>query len=431
MSAKERHRGLAVVVGLALAAGGGALVGANYIKSPAQVAAEAAAPPSGPVTVAVEKRIVRATMVVRGDVTPESSFVVAAPAPREVAKPVLTRLAGDVGHVVAAGQVVAEVSGRPVIVLPGPTPAYRDLAPGAKGDDVAQLQEALRDLGHRVTDARGIYGISTGAAVVALYRSTGYEAQPTGPDDDRQIKAATRQVRDLQRAHDEVPPEGKAAAARTLADAKEDLADLVARTGPVVPIGEIAFSPVLPARIVARPVPLGGAVTGELVTLAGGRLVVRARVDERNAQLVRAGMAVEGVSEMHGKQFVGTVAEIAPGTPPGGVPQPAAQPGGGGVRPPTDPRPQITVHPAQPLDVSMVGQNVRLTVIAAGTDHDVLVVPLAAVSAREGGQAVVVRLTGGREERLVVTPGVSGGGFVEVTPTDTTLSPGDRVVVGW
>jgi len=424
---RGRRGVLVLVVGFSVAAGGGALVGANFIRSPAQVAADAQPPPSGPVTVPVAKRVIRTTVVLRGDVEPESRFTVAAPAPRDAARPVLTRLPSAPSDEVRAGQVLADVSGRPVIALPGATPAYRDLTPGAEGDDVAQLQAALTALGHRPGDPDGVYGPGTRAAVTALYRAAGYEPQQSADSDAERLKLAKRQVRDLEQAHRSAPPETRAATAQRLADAREDLAEVVASTGSTVPVGEIAFVPTLPARVatvLARP---GEQVTGDLMTLAGGPLVVRARVDERGAGLVRAGLPVEIVAELRGERAAGSVAGVAVADrEPVRRSDTAAQP----AQSAEDQRLVVLVHGEEPLPPTMAGQNVRLTIVSASTAEDVLVVPLAAVSSRADGQAVVVRVVDGREQQVVVQAGVSGGGFVEARPVDGGLAPGDRVVVG-
>lgn len=54
----------------------------------------------------------------------------------------------SVGSVVSSGERLAEVDGRPVVLLTGERPAWRELAPGIDdGADVRQLEQALADLG--------------------------------------------------------------------------------------------------------------------------------------------------------------------------------------------------------------------------------------------------------------------------------------------
>jgi peptidoglycan hydrolase-like protein with peptidoglycan-binding domain len=54
----------------------------------------------------------------------------------------------SLGQLIRAGQRLYEVNGRPVILLDGPTPAYRDLTAGdGNGPDILELNRNLVDLG--------------------------------------------------------------------------------------------------------------------------------------------------------------------------------------------------------------------------------------------------------------------------------------------
>ena len=77
------------------------------------------------------------------------------------------------------GDVMFTASGRPVMVLQGGVPAYRDMVPGTSGADVEQLEEAMKRLGFDPGDVDGIYDEKTGAAVAKWYQSKGHE--PFGP----------------------------------------------------------------------------------------------------------------------------------------------------------------------------------------------------------------------------------------------------------
>jgi len=450
------------VVLMTLGVGAGALVATRFVKSPAQVAAEAAPPATGPVTVPVERRVMRSTLVTRGQVGAARSVAIQATSAGEGGKPIVTRLPVGVGESVRAGQVVAEVSGRPIIVMPGEVPAYRDLRPSAEGADVAQLQTALQAMGHKTgADAKGVYGAGTKSAVAAVYAAAGYPVPTTGKDDPQQLLAAQRRVRDANAAHDRLkrtpPPAdeaGGSAHAQAIADAKQaandaqqDLADLIAHTGPMVPMGELVFVASLPARVESTATQVGANPQDTLLTLAVGDLVVRSAVPRADGPLVRAGQPVEIVSEILGLTAQGQVSAIGPPAPRpvAGRGDPGAESGGGsqsqdgtesgGAPPDGSPVAQgdleLTVQGRSVLDSRLAGQDVRLTIESASTTGEVLVVPLAAVSARGDGQAQVVRIDGhGREERCVVTPGVSGDGYVQVTPVSGGLNAGDRVVVG-
>jgi multidrug efflux pump subunit AcrA (membrane-fusion protein) len=93
--------------------------------------------------------------------------------------------------------------------------------------------------------------------------------------------------------------------------------------------------------------------------------------------------------------------------------------------------PMLVTPTESPLDERLAGADVRLTVEAAATEGEVLVVPLTAVyNGADGNTAVLKLLPGGTQQRITVTAGVSGDGFVAVTPVDGALQAGDLVVVG-
>ena len=121
---------------------------AQQIRSPAQVAADAAAPAASPITVPVERRTLSTKVIVRGTVrfggrrTVELGMSAHRTAGSEiVTTPARRRDAAD------AGDVGLSVDGRPVFVLPGAVSMHRDLRRGSRGPDVGQLEVALAGLG--------------------------------------------------------------------------------------------------------------------------------------------------------------------------------------------------------------------------------------------------------------------------------------------
>lgn len=74
------------------------------------------------------------------------------------------------------GATIYAVAGIPVRVVAGPLPFYRPLAPGAEGDDVRQLQQALRELGYSTATPTGRYTAGTQAAARAWQRDLGMPA---------------------------------------------------------------------------------------------------------------------------------------------------------------------------------------------------------------------------------------------------------------
>lgn len=85
---------------------------------------------------------------------------------------VVTRVP-DLEGAVPTGTVVYEVAGVPVRVVEGGVPFYRELSPGLTGEDIAQLQAALVELGYLQGEPDGQFGASTSAAVREWRRELG------------------------------------------------------------------------------------------------------------------------------------------------------------------------------------------------------------------------------------------------------------------
>ncbi|HVF78320.1 MAG TPA: peptidoglycan-binding protein [Solirubrobacteraceae bacterium] len=165
---------LAAVILLA----GAGWVAAQSIKSPARIAADTAAPTPSLVTAAVERRSLATEVIVRGTgrygkpqpiTLPTSGLKTSTQVISRIAKP---------DRVLRERSVALTVSGRPVIVLRGATPMHRDIGPGDSGEDVRQLEQALRRLGYRVGNVDGRYDGATAAAVAQMYRDK--DAAPFG-----------------------------------------------------------------------------------------------------------------------------------------------------------------------------------------------------------------------------------------------------------
>ena len=178
----------AVLCGVVVTSGAGWAAGSR-MRSPAQVAADTAPPVASLITAPVERRTLSSTVTTRGTVRygqPQTVTLAAsslgggggAGSGRAlVTKP------PEKGKELEENTVALEVSGRPVHVLQGELPMYRDLRPGDTGADVAQLEEALARLGFKPGKVDGTYDAATEAAVDAWYTASGYTAQ--GPTDEQ------------------------------------------------------------------------------------------------------------------------------------------------------------------------------------------------------------------------------------------------------
>jgi len=519
--------GLVVVVAAAAAAGGWWL--GSRVKSPEQLAAESAPPPPSLITAPVEFRELTDRIVVRGTLVAPvvTEFTVRAPADGE---PVVTRLPLRPGDQLAEGDVVLEVSGRPVFVLSGSVPSYRDLTAGVEGRDVVQLQEALVRLGYDPGDVDGVYGASTQEAVGALYRDAGYDPQTADLSDaidaarDR-VDAAARTVRDAetavgaakagtpaalaqaeadlaaarraydgaiakadldatehaavvdsaQRAYDAVLADPDATAAdiddaylalvaaqnsaersrldneeaiasaedritvaelaleeaknppdltpvtnalddarHELADAKADLAELVASTGVVVPRSEYVIVATLPAQLSTADAALGAAPGTPTFTMLTGAPITRTLLTGPELQLVEVGDPVLIESTTAGLSVEAHIAEIATDST-------TDEAGLTGFE-------TTIASEGEPLPLDLAGSDVQLTITAVTAAEPVLVVPIAAIIAQgDGTPRITVIDPDGTDTDVTVTVGRIAGGYAEITPDDYQLGPGDRV----
>lgn len=421
----------------------GALIGWGYgsrFRSPSQAAATSRAPQPSWVTARAESRVLTSTVVMRGDVTPEA--VVTVGAPSSVHGPaVVTQVPPDADSVVEEGTLLVAVSDRPVFALWGALPAFRSIEPGMEGPDVAQLQAALRRLGYS-PDSTGRFGEDTKLAVAQFYQAAGFDPVPSATTSQDVLTARLDLLNaseTLAAAEDALEiastsDRPAALAERDIALAVRDAATAALETardayGPTVPMGEVAFIPIQPVRILSAVTVLGaiktvvsGDATGgeesSLVTVSAGTLVVSSAVNIADDALVRVGMAVELIDEGTSSTYTGVIATIAdrPTLDLTGVMSRLAM-----------------VLPDEPLPASVVAHDLRVVVTSAASDGEVLVVPVAAVSTDTRGDLTVSVLDPDSPEPrvVVVSVGLTADGFAAVTPTTPELLvEGDLVVVG-
>ncbi|WP_234417505.1 hypothetical protein [Miniimonas sp. S16] len=187
---------MAIVAVVSLAAG---IVLSRFVISPAQAAAEVAPPEAGPITVEVERRALSSDVVARGDAVYDDAVSLTIETGDLGGPAVVTGAVPEVGAEVAAGRVLLEIAGRPVVVLPGDLPVYRTLRSGVSGPDVVQLQGALASLGID-GGSSGTYDAATADAVAQLFTQAGYPA-PEPPEGSREaLTAAEEGVRSAEDA---------------------------------------------------------------------------------------------------------------------------------------------------------------------------------------------------------------------------------------
>jgi peptidoglycan hydrolase-like protein with peptidoglycan-binding domain len=384
----RRRNLLVVLIGAVFVSAVATWVGVTQIRSPAEVAARTAPPAPSPILVRVVERTLSTRIVTRGTAhfgSPQK--VVVTPSSLKSGPSVVTSLLTRA--TVASGDVLATVSGRPVFVLVGDVPSYRDLGPGMSGPDVRQLERSLRRLGLAPGRVDGLYDGSTAAAVTKLYRKRGFS--PIVADET------------------------------TLTGARPDQAAIVegafAEPGVQLPSDEVVFVPTTPLRVTSLPVPVGSPLGGgPLATVTGSRVVIDGLVRVEQASLVREGAEVAVDEPSLGIDTTGRVSSVA------------GRPGTGGADG-FHVAFQVTVGEKSPP--ALVGASVRLTIPIRSTRTARLTVPVTAVSLGPDGGSRVEKWVRGEVEFVPVRTGFSADGLVTVSPTSGGLSEGDQVVVGF
>lgn len=426
----RRRRALFWVAGGAALLAIGGLIGASFVKSPQQIAADTAAPPPTVTTAKVVSQILTSSVQMRGVVYPATQYDVYPSAPESdtgtsgtgstaggsaagggsPGAVYISSLDVAAGQRVSNGERLAGIDGEPLFALAGRVPAWRDITPGESGPDVAELQKALASLGYYTGgDTPGLFGTATQDAVSLYYEHLGYTPPSTGG----------------------------------------------------VPLTDVIFLPSLPAKVIAVNGAKGQQPGQPFLELAArGSLALAGELPPAYAGQVKTGLKVKIFDEVTGIHATGTVTDVGTATTltpvgaivnvgggsaaasaagstgsastgSGSAGSSGASNSGSGTTPGAAPFIPLAVHPSKPLPAALNGENVLVTVETGRTEGPVLTVPVAAiVTTGSGISYVTVADADGKQAQVRVTPGISENGYVQVTPvTAGKLKAGDSVVV--
>ncbi|WP_205687388.1 hypothetical protein [Cellulomonas endophytica] len=340
-----------------------------------------------------------------------------------------------------------------------PPPVDAEVASG-----VEAAQEGLRAAQEAETDARAALATAQRGTVTAAERvrlDGDVVVARTGVDFARQQCALAVEERDptvdctapalavlaaaldtavAARAAVDVAPDTRpesaavTAAATAVTRARDELRTAQARSLTPLPAAEVVFVPTLPRRVDAVAVQRGQTATGDVLTLSGATIQLRAQASVEEADLMPAGTT--GTVAVDGTDVPVTVAEITAAA----APEPAE--GGDGAEGEGDPGTGavdtgertvvLTFGELTPEQASALqGQNVRVTIPVSSTEGEVLAVPLAALTAGPGGESRVELAGEDGTGRLVeVETGLAADGYVELASSAEPLAAGDLVVVG-
>lgn len=269
-------------------------------------------------------------------------------------------VAAPEGKTLTMGQALYELNDKPVTLLYGPVPMFREMKPGDRGSDVLQLERNLRDLGYGsrlYVDVR--YDEDTAAAVKQWQKSLNRE--PTG------------------------------------------------RVGK----GDVVFQPG-PVKVVSADAALADQVgpDGPVLTVASTKPVVRAQLDQSDGALTSRGTRVE-VTLPSGKTVAGHVS--------GTVRPEASAAGGGGGAGSEDGITVEVVLDGGPGAASGEDTRASASVKFVSEAHKgVLAVPVEAVVAlrgEDGGYGLQV-VEGATSRMVRVETGMTADGQIEVSGPD-------------
>jgi peptidoglycan hydrolase-like protein with peptidoglycan-binding domain len=440
-------------------------VAGSKIQSPAEAAARTAPPAPSPILVPVEERILTSDIITRGTARfglPQSISLALSPLKADAS--VITTLPAQ-GDQLNEGDVLLTASGRPVFLLQGKIPAYRDLVSGLSGEDVRQLEAALKRLRFDPGPVDGVYDEKTSAAVAGWYAAAGFVSfGPTGEqltkirslesdlalavneklaaDDALALAPLAVEAARAQAASDVATASGSARTAAQLAGeiairAAQDsekaagreverlthlvdqlTADFEAarrQADSPVPLGEIVFVSAFPVRVEEIKAQIGDSASGPVMVVTNNQLAIDSSLPLAEAPLVKPGMPVAIDEPDLGLQATGVVSRVA------------ASPGTDGV----DGYHIYFEILVDETPVRLEGFSLRLTIPVESTGGAVTVVPVSALFLAADGTSRVQVDNNGSLEFVVVKPGLSADGFVQVTPVDGTLSAGQLVLVGY
>lgn len=466
---------LAIVIIVAIAS----WIAGSSIQSPAEAAARTAAPTPSPILVPVEQRVLTSDVVTRGTARYRSPQAIAlVPSSLKTDRGVVTTLP-ERNAQLDEGDLLLTVSGRPVFILQGEIPVYRDLVPGLYGPDVLQLETALKRLGFDPGAVDGTYDAQTSTAVSDWYTAAAWtpfagtdgqlahirtleqalaqaeieettaaanaEAAPLAVEVARaeadaanqaaaaaltaaggaNAEAAQASVTAAQLAGELAVQEALAGQEQTQLEAQAAAAiverlnmDLEAAkrdAGVKVPADEIVFLPDLPVRLEQSHVEIGDNAGGPTVTVTNNQLAIDSSLPLDEAPLVKPGLTVAIDEPDLGIAASGVVERVA------------AVPGSEGV---DGFHIYFETLVEETLD-NLEGFSLRLTIPVESTAGSVLVVPISALSLAADGSTRIQVEENGQLQFLVVEPGLSAAGLVEVKPVDGTLAPGQMVLIGY
>lgn len=195
----QRTHFFLTILGVATLSSAAGWIASTRIQSPADAALRTAAPTPSLILAPVELRVLNANVVTRGTARYDLPQTLALAASGLKANHSVIAQLPKPGSQLNEGSVALSASGRPVWVFAGQTPAYRDLGPGQSGDDVLQLEQALKRLGFLKTKADRHFDLNTSAALRRCYSAQGWQALGPTVAQTQQLQTFEQQLGEAQK----------------------------------------------------------------------------------------------------------------------------------------------------------------------------------------------------------------------------------------
>ncbi|MDR1448511.1 MAG: peptidoglycan-binding protein [Candidatus Ancillula sp.] len=391
----RRFRWLVLLIIFSCAFGTLGLVVGMHMKSPEQVKAEAQPPSPSQIKSKVEQKVLENSVISRGEIGSDSQLLLGIGGLRKdgaIDKPgtggMLTASFVKPGDELKEGVKVLEVDGRPLILLQGEKPTYRDFATGEEGDDIKQLQNSLTRLGYYCA-VSGKFDTATADALERFYRALGY---PLSKSNAGSSSSSASKAQDTPNPADTGVDAGKPAtpAERTVS----------------ISHNEIIFLPSFPLWTTEVATSVGYGAPEVVLKMSSSQLIVSSKLNPSDCSLAQKGVDAQ--------LFIDE-----------------SQPTSGKIVSACDANSVIHIAPDAPLDFSLVKKNIKVQLVAAKTSNPVLTVPLSAIFSNSEGKLFVIKSDSDKQIRVEVKTGAKNPEEIEITPVNPEqLKAGDEIIVG-
>lgn len=329
-------------------------------------------------------------------------------------RPVLTDVLVQPGASVGEGDVIAEVTGLPIIVIAGMFPLYRDLSLGDRGPDVELVEEAIQRLGY-IDTADDVLSAGSLRGLDRMFREAGYSL----PVEISQAGTTMEPTSTVAPSADQHEP--------TPASEAPSAPSVVGRS-PYLPYQQVLVFPALPVTAGLVRIRVGALAGGPPFDVVQGQTIVECPLGIAEARrLEESGSQALVEIDRLGLATVVEVLMAGPGRQDEDNTQTQDPPVAGDDSDLSD-QPLVRLEPPGGPVLS-TGEQYDATVTLRSASPGSVVVPSAAVWTQPGSRAVVTVVDGESQRDVGVVVEFEVDGRVAVLPDGGELGVEDAVLV--